>query len=200
MTFVMTDDELVAAAVLRGTVWFGMLPTVDNTVSDLVAASARGLRSLTVRRMLVGGDSVALTAELEATLAPTLGVRPEALAYVAAATDPSVAVGEVFARFPSTGPTSATAVVTLANGISEIEAVDLVTAGRILSAPIRSAFTTGVTPAADGSARLLVYIPDPTAPEDVLVISPGSVTRGTISAADGAFVAGETVDHLPTGL
>lgn len=76
MTIVVTDDELVAAAVQTGRTWDGLLPSLDLTVAgELLAATARGYRALGVRGLIVEGEFAEAALELGRFVAGDIIVR-----------------------------------------------------------------------------------------------------------------------------
>ena len=74
----LTDDELVALALIQRTAWLAPLPTVDVGDADaLLAAAPRGYRSLVTRGLMTAGRGVqpSPAADLIASIEPALAGR-----------------------------------------------------------------------------------------------------------------------------
>jgi hypothetical protein len=119
----LSDDEVVAAAVRLGKDWKASLPTVNvEDPSDLIRAAARGHRSLYLRGLLTGPDNSELVPEVSALLGPAAGAIPQHLGYAADSANPQVVAGLRFAIFESAHDNKIL-IVTLPNGINEVSEV-----------------------------------------------------------------------------
>lgn len=122
----LSDDEVVAAAVRLGKDWKASLPTISvEDPADLIRAAARGHRSLYLRGLLTGPDNSELVPEVSALLGPAAGAVPQHLGYAADSANPHVVAGMQFAIFDSARHNNKILIVTLPNGINEVSEVQL---------------------------------------------------------------------------
>jgi hypothetical protein len=104
MSTALTDDELVALALIRNTAWLAPLPTVDVGDADaLLAAAPRGIRSLVTRGLMSAGRGLDPTpsVDLIATLEPAFAGRLVLSTFVAQrdlAFVPEGATSAIYAR------------------------------------------------------------------------------------------------------
>lgn len=191
----LSDDEVVAAAVRLGKDWKASLPTVRvQDPDDLLRAAARGNRSLYLRGMLTGAENTELAPEISALLSPAAGSFPEHLGYAARPSDPHVAAGVRFAVFESHAGTKVL-IVTLTNGINEISEVPRGRAREFVTAFAGAPLQTG---AEDNAAVLLAPLGADSA--TFAVVTAKGTRTGTVSLASPDFASGKPTDALPPAL
>lgn len=191
----LSDDELVAAAVRLGKDWKASLPTVSvDDPADLLRAAARGHRSLYLRGLLTGPDNSELVSELSALLASAVGMLPEHLGYAAKSADPHVVAGLRFAIFESRNDNKVL-VVTLPNGINEISEVTPDTAREFIAAfagaPLR--------PGAEDNAVVLLA-PDGVDSAGYAVVTAEGTRSGAGSLSSLDLTSGQPTPGLPLTL
>lgn len=191
----LSDDEVVAAAVRMGKDWKTSLPTVSaQDPDDLLRAVARGTRSLYMRGMLTGPGNTDLAPEISALLSPAAGTLPEHLGYAATSAEPHAAAGLRFAIFESTNGNKVL-IITLANGINEISEVPRGRAREFVAAFAGAPLREG----ADENAAVLLAPIGADAATFAVVTARGTRT-GTLSIASPDFTSGQPTDTLPTTL
>lgn len=186
-TITLTDDEVVAVAVAQGGAWRGPLPTVEDAESGaLLAAAARGARSLRVRSGATGDRS--LESSARELLAPGIDRLPLLLGYVANDKERTVPAGVSFAVLAGHSDGQRLLTVTSPSGISEVTA---------LESGAAADFVTGLADAvcAAAGARVVIMV----APRDeesgriLVVAKAGSITstyiKGAVDTATGDPVA-----------
>lgn len=191
----LSDDEVVAAAVRLGRDWRVSLPTVIvEDPADLLRAAARGHRSLYLRGMLIGAGNTELAPEVSTLLAQAAGRLPEHLGYAAQSVDPYVVAGLRFAVFESASGNKIL-VVTLPNGINEISEVRPERAREFVTAFAGAPLEGG----AEDKAVVLLAPRDADLASYAVITARGTTSgEGPLSSLD--FAAGQLTDLVPSAL
>lgn len=94
VSILLTDDEVVAAAIQCGKTWPHPLPTVELDADALLSAGARGARSLLVRGLAQTKSSSLVVDESISSLVDRVADSAErAIAYIADRSDPAALAG-----------------------------------------------------------------------------------------------------------
>lgn len=94
MSILLTDDEVVAAAIQRGKTWPHPLPTVELDADALLSAGARGARSLLVRGLArTDGSALVIDESICSIVDRVADSLQRALAYIADRSDPAALAG-----------------------------------------------------------------------------------------------------------
>lgn len=191
----LSDDEVVAAAVRLGKDWKASLPTVSvEDPTDLLRAAARGHRSLYLRGMLTGTENTELTPEVSGLLSSAMGTLPEHLGYAAQSSDPAVVAGLRFAIFESPRGNKVL-IVTLPNGINEISEVQPERAREFVTAFAAAPLQAG----AEDKASVLLA-PNGADSAAFAVVTVHGTRTGTVSISSPDFTSGQPAEGLPPAL
>ena len=212
----LTDDEVVAVALDRGTFWPGGLPTVAaDDPADLAAASNRGHRSLLVRGLL--GDTGRITPGGSLAVATEVaGAAAHVSVFLADDDYRRASWGMASSHFPTaTGWVLETITPT---GVHHLTVHDADEHRRYLEAVLDSASRLGPAPAPAGEARDGADAPGGFPGEDgavrrtatsvcILAVAPagallararrGEVGLARVDLAEGRIAGAEVVASVP---
>ncbi|SEQ81642.1 hypothetical protein [Arthrobacter sp. OV608] len=191
----LSDDEVVAAAVQLGKEWKASLPTVRvEDPADLLGAAARGNRSLYLRGLLTGAGNAELAPEVAALVSRAAGTPPEHLGYAARAAEPGVVAGLRFCIFGSPQGNKVL-VVTLPNGINEISEVEPAQASEFVTA-----FASAPLSAGDEDKATVLLAPGYADSATFAIVTAQGTKTGTVSLSTPDFASGRHTDGLPPAL
>lgn len=191
----LSDDEIVAAAVQLGKDWRASLPTVSvEDPADLLKAAARGNRSLYLRGLLTGAENAELAPQVSALVSRVAGTLPEHLGYAARASEPRVVAGLRFAIFESTQGNKVL-VVTLPNGINEISEIEPARASEFVTA-----FAFAPLHAGDDDKATVLLAPGDADSATFAVVTAHGTKTGTVSLSTPDFASGRPTEGLPAAL
>lgn len=185
MGFLLTDDEVVAAAIQREKSWPHPLPTVELTSDSLLSAGARGARSLLVREMARTNDSSLVLDEALSSLVDQVGDSTvRAIAYVVDISKPSELAGSsTYLYLPSDDTTEGVLDLVSSSGVHDLRGLSAVEAISAFFAVVENTFNFGIRNS-DAVGDPVLFVSTNLGP-DVAVIRKGQIGIGKFVISGG---------------
>lgn len=182
-TVTLTDDEIVALAIVQESAWPVPLLTVETDTEPLGRAANRGMRSLVARGLVSSGkDAPVIDETIDELITTVLSATSWMAAYATSKTEPGPVMGT--ATFVFDGPKGAVVDMQTPEGLHGISRTDLVTGRALLIALSRNVFRQGFR----GGDEEAVLLLGASGGSVWLAMTKGAVTTGSIGT-DGLFVA-----------
>lgn len=196
MSCKLTDDEVVAAAVLLNGSWPIAIRTVDLADAGAVAqAVARGERSLLVRELATARDGrVELSAATRAAFEAVSAADTRISVLVGRRSAPVAEAAPFVSAYRSRAGSPWTVVASSVNGVADIDDADEQTVRATLEQLLSSCYRDAI-PGSTPSDDLALFVGRFDAQHDDLVeVTPGSVRR---AVAPGGRIPETLVEWLP---